>query len=88
MKVKTKYFFKWCKFLEERNFIKKMKNKEIEDLKKAKLFHKYSLKFQTFIEWKQYIRRVKNTRQRALVLEEKTKKSILVNIIDKIKEKT
>ena len=64
-----------------------MKNKEVEDLRKAKMFHKYSLKFQTFMEWKQYVRRIKTTRQRAIVLEEKTKKNKMLNIFDTFKEK-
>ena len=39
-----------------------MREKEIEDLKKSKVFHQYSVKFQTFMEWKQYIKRIKTTR--------------------------
>jgi hypothetical protein len=62
VKMKTKYFFKWCKFIEEKRVIKMLKNKEIEDLKKAKTFHQYSIKFNSFMEWKQYIRRLRSTR--------------------------
>jgi len=46
-----------------------MKNKEIEDLKKAKTFHQYSVKFNSFMEWKQYIRRIRSTRERGYFLE-------------------
>ena len=69
MKVKTKYFFKWCKFIEERKVIKVLKNKEVEDLKKSKVFHQYSLKFQAYMEWKQHVKRIKVNRERAYFLE-------------------
>ena len=39
------------------------------------------------MEWKQYVRRIKTTRQRAIVLEEKTKKNKMLNIFDTFKEK-
>ena len=63
--VKTKYFFKWCQYLRERQEVRRLKNKEVEDLKKARLFCQYSLKFQQFLQWKQQNRRAKHDRERA-----------------------
>jgi hypothetical protein len=38
VRVKTKYFFQWFQYLQERKEIRRLKNKEVEDLKKSKLF--------------------------------------------------
>jgi hypothetical protein len=85
--VKTKYFFLWTQFIDERRAIKALKNKEIEDLKKAKVFHQYSLKFRNFVEWKHYVQYMKVTRQKGVLLEERTKKKMMRGVVEQIKEK-
>jgi hypothetical protein len=68
--LKTKYFCQWLQFLQERREIKRLKNKEVEDLKKSRLFCMYSLKFQTFIHWKQHTRKAHTGRARAKQIEQ------------------
>ena len=64
-----------------------MKDRDIENLKKSKVFHQYSIKFHTFLEWKQYVRRTRTTKDRALTLEAKTKASVASKIMSQMKEK-
>ncbi len=45
-----------------------MKNKEIEDLKKSKIFNQYSAKFSSFMKWKQYIKKIKYIKSKAVEL--------------------
>jgi hypothetical protein len=63
--IKTKYFCQWLQFLQERREVKRLKNKEVEDVKKSRLFCQYSLKFQTFLHWKQHTRKANTARTKA-----------------------
>jgi hypothetical protein len=46
-----------------------LKNKEVEDIKKSKLFSQYSCKFQAFLQWKQVAKKIKSERERAIMIE-------------------
>ncbi len=63
--LKTKYFCQWMQYLQERREIRRLKNKEVEDLKKSQLFSQYSLKFQSFLHWKQHTRKARLDRLKA-----------------------
>ena len=64
-----------------------MKNKEIEDLKKSKVFHQYSIKFHSFLNWKQYMKKKKLTQERGVLLENKTNRNKMREILSKFQEK-
>lgn len=64
-----------------------MKNKEIEDIKKSRLFSQYSCKFHTFVQWKQLARKIKSERDRAIMIERATEKRLVHSVITKIQEK-
>lgn len=52
IKLKTLYFFKWCKFIEYGKSIKKLRLKEIDDLRKSLTFNMYAVKFSYFQNWR------------------------------------
>jgi hypothetical protein len=63
--LKTKYYCQWLQFLQERREIRRLKNKEVDDLRKSQLFSQYSLKFQSFLHWKQHTRKARLDRTKA-----------------------
>lgn len=67
--------------------IKRIKYKEIEDLKKAKTFAQYSTKFQFFGKWKQHVKKMKVIKEKGKFLEQQTKNKQLKSIFEQIKEK-
>ncbi len=87
VRVKTKYFFIWTQFLNEKREIKRLKNKEIEDLKKAKTFSQYTAKFHSFLGWKQYVKKMKTIKEKAVLLENKTKAKQLTSVVAEMKQK-
>ena len=64
-----------------------MRDKEAEDVRRAKTWSQYAIKFNSFIQWKQLIKRVKVTKERGVRLEGKTARSRLNEVFAQIKEK-
>jgi hypothetical protein len=65
-----------------------MKNKEVDDLKKSKVFNQYSVKFKCFIQWKQHVRKTKVQNQKARTIETNSKNRLLKRVLAHINEKT
>jgi hypothetical protein len=61
-----------------------MKYKEIESLRKSKLFNEHSIKFQCFIKLKSYIKMQKSIKNKSNLIEQKNKLRILTKIFKEI----
>jgi hypothetical protein len=85
--LKTKYFFQWFQYLQERREVKRFRNKEVEDIKKSRLFCNYSLKFQTFLQWKRQVRKAKSERDRAAQIGTAVCKRMTEGVFERIRER-
>jgi len=66
--MKTKCFFKWCQYIEQVRFIKSEKNREVENLKKSKMFNNYTGKFQYFTAWKHHCKKAQSNKRKASII--------------------
>lgn len=62
--MKTKYFFKWCMYLQHAKVYKELKHRDIENLKISQTFNSFGIKFNYFVAWKQFCKKKRLLKQK------------------------
>ncbi len=82
IKLKTLYFFKWCKFIEYGKSIKKLRLKEIDDLRKSLTFNMYAVKFSYFHNWRRQARQNASNRQKFNQIQKTSQRDLFRNTVN------
>ena len=85
IKVKTEYFFRWCKFVKQARNVKYFRIEEVENIRRSICFHGHSAKYNSFMTWKKYTNQSKRDKFATLKIHSQLRRANAKRLIQTLK---